>query len=91
MLEKLERGYRLPYPESDMSIDWSPMGLYNELSTLCFHEDLKARGCFADVVRILDEHLTSDEKQYDMEMREFYEKTIISYYLKVNALHLTAL
>lgn len=84
VIEKLERGYRLPCPrEADHCESWSPVLLYNQLSKICFLADPENRASFLDVVRVIENTLSSNEKKCYEQMCEVYESTRAVNYLKI--------
>ena len=84
LLNKLENGYRLPCPPDVTNIiGWSPENLYNNLSKVCFEEDPNERASFVDVVGIIENELSEEDKNRYTQMCETYENTHAVNYLKV--------
>ena len=84
VLDKLDEGYRLPCPqEANLCMSWSPVSLYNEVSNTCFLANPEKRASFSDIVRILENNLSSDEKKYHEQMCEVYKKTRADKYIKI--------
>ena len=53
VFKKLNRGYRLPFPQiGEYNLAWSPEAMYDKLSSACFIADPKKRATFSDVVKI---------------------------------------
>lgn len=75
-LRKLENGYRLPCPEDINSIqNWRPKELYNKLSAVCFVEEPTDRANFAEVVEIIENELSHEEKVTYKKMDEAFQAT----------------
>ena len=84
ILEKLEKGYRLPCPiEVEDVSSWSPKIFYNELSTKCFHENPNDRASFSDIVQSIETQLFSNEKGRYSQTSELYERNKASNYLRI--------
>ena len=84
VLPKLEDGYRLPSPTDTKNIsNWSPDKLYQGLSKVCFEEDPKKRATFADVLKIIDNELSEEERNRYKERSKTYQSTNAKNYLKL--------
>ena len=81
VVEKLEKGYRLPCPKEIENISsWSPRSLYNNISSLCFASEPKERPAFFAILQIIEKHLGEDEKAIYKQMFGVYEnKTAVNY------------
>ena len=68
MLESFRSGYRLPCPEEVQNIKaWSPLSIYNKITEQCFINDPLKRSSFSNIVTLLENQLTEDEKiRYEM-------------------------
>jgi serine/threonine protein kinase len=86
VLTKLEKGDRLTCPPGTKDItSWSAESLYREVSNACFIADYEKRAGFADVVTILEAHLTIEEKTLYNEMNEIYQSTKATNYMKIGS------
>lgn len=81
VLKQLEDGYRLPCPQDVNEIKkWSPYRIYSSLSQICFKEDPKDRGSFNDVVEVLKDELTDEEKiMYETLSKKYHEQRSHNY------------
>lgn len=68
MLQSFRSGYRLPCPEEVKNIKaWSPLNIYNKITEQCFIGDPMNRSSFSNIVTLLENQLTEDEKiRYEM-------------------------
>ena len=82
VLQRLETGYRLPYPDVIDVSSWSPETLYEELCGRCFVEDSENRANFEEVVQIIERHLFKEEKSDYNEMARIYQQNRANNYLK---------
>ena len=74
VLKQLEEGFRLECPKDINEIkEWCPAKIYESLSNICFIGDPNERGSFDEVVQIMENELTENEK-----MR--YEELNIKYH-----------
>ena len=53
------------------------------ISNECFLEDPERRASFSDVITILEEHLTSEEKTRYTEMNKCYQNPRANNYLRI--------
>ena len=84
ILTNLEQGYRLPFPESSKNcLSFDHKNMYKALSDVCFKENLDNRANFPDVVNIIENYLTSEDKIRYSEMKEIYQQTRTDKYLKM--------
>ena len=62
LIEKLENGYRLPYPkEVDDIYICSTQEVYDKISKRCFILEPRNRADFNEVVEIIEAHLSEEE------------------------------
>ena len=74
VLKQLEEGFRLECPKDINEIkEWCPAKIYESLSNICFIGDPNERGSFDEVVQIMENEFTENEK-----MR--YEELNIKYH-----------
>ena len=68
MLQLFKSGYRLPCPDEVQKIQsWSPLEIYRKITTKCFVADPLTRAPFSQIVQILEDELSEDEKiRYEM-------------------------
>jgi len=80
----VDRGYRLQCPkEVKLCQVWSPEELYNELTEVCFLTEPEKRASFSDVIKILEAHLSLDEKESYSKLCDIYDKTKTEKYLAI--------
>ena len=73
VLEKLQSGYRLPFPDVAKDIlSWSPRNLYENVSKICFTKDFANRASFTTVIECIETELLRDEKVLYGQMNESY-------------------
>ena len=83
LVTKLENGYRLPCPKDIKVISgWSPEALYTKLSKMCFVEEHDERGSFSDLVNIIEDELSQEERNRCRDMDEMYASTYAENYIR---------
>ena len=83
VLEQLENGYRLPCPRDiDEISTWSPEGLYNKISAICFVSDPLERAHFSKVVKLIEKELSQEEIMRYTQMSEKYQTSCANQYLQ---------
>ena len=88
VLERLNDGYRLPYP-SDIT-DGSHSYLqkvYTDISNMGFVAEPSNRGSFSDVVTRLEAELSEMEKEQCAEMVRIYQEEKAANYLRIGLEH----
>ena len=95
VLEKLQIGYRLPCPkEIEGIVTWHTelhrqkalQALFDKLSNACFVAVPTDRGTFSDVVEIIRKELSPDELLLYTQMKDNYQSTRTTNYLKLHKL-----
>lgn len=73
VLEKLQLGYRLPFPDVAKDIQsWGARNLYENLSKICFVNDFTNRASFTTIIERIETELLQDEKALYAQMHESY-------------------
>ena len=76
LLDQLESGYRLPCPKEIENISsWSPKQIYDKLSKVCFVSDPLERANFSQVVEIIEDDLSENEKASYKNMQQIYKRS----------------
>lgn len=76
LLDQLESGYRLPCPKEIENISsWSPKQIYEKLSNVCFVSDPLERANFSQVVEIIENDLSKNEKASYKNMQLIYKRS----------------
>ena len=85
VLEKLERGYRLPCPAEVETISSNlPKQLYETLSEICFIESPNNRPTFYEVATMIGMELTKEELNRYIENTTTYHSHYVGNYLSLN-------
>ena len=84
VLEKLERGYRLPCPSIINGSLTIHQQLYESLSKLCFVEDPNSRPSFCDITSLIGMKLSKEELSRYNEITKEYQSHYVENYLKLN-------
>ena len=88
VLYQLENGCHLPCPADINDIStWSPKGLYNEISKMCFVPDPMERASFSQVVELIEKELSQEEMIHYTQMSDRYLSTSANQYLQQNQPH----
>ena len=86
VLERLKSGYRLQYPkDTENTTSWLPENVYSSISESCFVEDPNERANFDDVVRILEDQLTENEKSDYVRLIDTYDSDYACNYVKLTS------
>ena len=76
LLDQLESGYRLPCPKEIETISsWSPKQIYDKLSKVCFVSSPLERANFSQVVEIIENDLSENEKASYKNMQLIYKRS----------------
>ena len=85
VLEKLERGYRLPCPAEVETISSNlPKQLYETLSEICFIESPNNRPTFYEIATMIGMELTKEELNRYIENTTTYHSHYVGNYLSLN-------
>ena len=81
VLENLENGYRLPFPQGVDKDEWSiHLNLYDAVSYICFQKNPEDRSTFKTLTKLIEEFLHSSEKiDYRKSVEKYQNEVAINY------------